>query len=75
MAKNIKTIQAAFNMDDPYQRKLYYHVVSVGTTNKSDAAKRIFQRDMESGGAQVWKRYEETPDQEMIDQGLMAGLI
>jgi len=47
MGKNLAVVQVVFNLEDPYQSKLYRHVIPEGTTNKSDAGKRIFQRDME----------------------------
>lgn len=45
MAKNIKIIQACFNIVDPYQRKQWEYVK--GQTNSSGYIRRLVQRDME----------------------------
>lgn len=43
---NIKTIQIAFNLDDPYQEKLFKHFKKQGR-NASFYGKALIQRDME----------------------------
>jgi hypothetical protein len=45
--KIIKRVQAALNLLDPDQEKLYHHVKS--RTNESAYLKRLIQRDMEGG--------------------------
>jgi hypothetical protein len=43
-ANNIKTVQIAFNLDDPLQEKLYKHVLK--HRNASFYGKSLIQRDM-----------------------------
>jgi beta-xylosidase len=43
--KNLKTIQIAFNIDDPYQKKLYDYVKEQ-TSNVSLYGKSLIQKDM-----------------------------
>ncbi len=45
--KNIKCKQVAFNLNDPYQKKLYEY--AMGFTNYSAHIKRLIQREMEGG--------------------------
>lgn len=47
MPKQIKNRPVSFNIDDPYQRKLYEHTLQY--SNYSAYIKSLIQRDMEGG--------------------------
>lgn len=50
MKNDIRTIQIAFNLDDPFQKKLYDHVKN-NSSNASLYGKSLIQRDMHGWGS------------------------
>jgi hypothetical protein len=66
MANLIKRCPVAFNLADPFQKKLYDHTQTF--TNFSAYIKALIQRDMEGGTNQK-------APAEVIDKALIDGLI
>lgn len=75
MGKVIRRSQVAFNLEDPYQAKMYEYVAT--QTNSSAYLKRLIMRDMEGLGANQVRFYQEVADEEdnAISKDLIGGLI
>jgi hypothetical protein len=63
----------AFNVADPYQRKLLEHTAQF--TNFSAYMKRLIQRDMEGGGTITAEAQSTITDAPKISADLLNGLI
>jgi hypothetical protein len=68
MANLIKRCPVAFNLADPFQKKLYDHTQKF--TNFSAYIKSLIQRDMEGGTTT-----KKAPAEGEIDKALIDGLI
>lgn len=60
-ANNIKVIQIAFNLDDPFQKKLYDYVKSQAS-NVSNYGRSLIQNDMMGS----WKNSKNEPEVEEV---------
>lgn len=70
MSKNIKRIQAALNILDPDQARMYQYVKE--RTNESAYLKRLIQRDMEGG---IEKHKVTVTEQTSRDKEMLKELI
>lgn len=74
MSKRIKTIQIAFNLDDPFQKKLYDHIKDQ-STNASLYGKMLIQKDMNGS----WKAADIADDEQenaiQINEDLLKSYI
>jgi hypothetical protein len=70
--KNIKTIQIAFNLNDPWQKQLYEHVLNNMETNASNYGKLLIKRDMLG----EWKNSDINSDAAVeLDEDSFKGFI
>lgn len=72
MPKQIKNRPVSFNIDDPYQRKLYEHTLQY--SNYSAYIKSLIQRDMEGGHISNAQQTVEVPPV-VISDDMLHGLI
>ncbi|AYV74339.1 hypothetical protein M1D49_08205 [Bacillus sp. PK3-056] len=72
MPKQIKNRPVSFNINDPYQRKLYEHTLQY--SNYSAYIKSLIQRDMEGGRISNVQQTDDVVDGE-VNIDMLHGLI
>jgi hypothetical protein len=73
MPKQIKNRPVSFNINDPYQRKLYEHTLQY--SNYSAYIKSLIQRDMEGGRISNVQQSEVEVQSVVISDDMLHGLI
>lgn len=74
MRKQIKNRPVAFNINDPYQRKLYEHTLQY--SNYSAYMKSLIQRDMEGGNIRnAQQSSNDSGDIVAVSDEMLHGLI
>jgi len=72
MPKQIKNRPVSFNINDPYQRKLYEHTLQY--SNYSAYIKSLIQRDMEGGHISNAQQSDDVVDGD-VNIDMLHGLI
>lgn len=72
MPKQIKNRPVSFNINDPYQRKLYEHTLQY--SNYSAYIKSLIQRDMEGGRISNVQQTDDVVDGD-VNIDMLHGLI
>lgn len=69
MKRNTKTLQIKFNLDDPFQKKIYDYVLNQ-TSNVSNYGRGVFYKEMMEQWAPKEKLYEMIDEDESLNEDL-----
>jgi hypothetical protein len=74
MSKTIKTVQIAFNLEDPFQKKLYEYALKQAK-NMSSYGRSLIQRDMDMKWVNNSVVIDHAKDEIKIEKDILKSFI